>query len=1109
MKTPSPHRLSSSTGANRFAGCQTRRRQVQWSVTLTSLLAVLVATSSARAISQGESLLFKGKWEAPTFDSSSKQWGAPVQTFPVNGVAIRIRDTAASNPAPDITGFIVGGEFSFTAPKDNFTFDVIVEASFPGVDAAGNVAPGGGAGAFTVKRGIVAADQKSTTQGPIYTFNLGQTLDHTFAETSNLSGFFSASQGDVMSALHGMADMVREARRQLDVAKTAFDVTIPADFTYFTGTGIFMLRQDRYDWDVVAHEFGHAIGKEESAEDPNASPGGGHDGSNQYDYFNADGNTNGDKAKSIGLAYSEGFGTWFGGMLLERSSFKGTMSNVGDGQYTDTEDGSGVGQAYDDSTTSTGAYGDDTEQALYRLFWDLHDARNEANTRTAAKVAGLSDRTALEISGVWKIFKGSSGKSIADFWKKGFLPNEQLSEILPAGPGDSVNSVEGLRKALRAAETFAEFGVAPVLFNPAKGDKLDLSAPPSDPKPKFEWDQLATGATNDLKLNKFKLAVYSGDYSRLLFRKDVNARQYELTQADLDAIKATVESLKSAGQEFATAVAVVVGESDTVAPTTGPYLSNGVELLLQDFNRAVVAVVDSSGSNTSTDPGDLRVVAAQESLRHLVSKSEAQSSGKTPDIAAAVDFDSSARTLHGFADPDVVIPSLSAIDSSGGTSIDGGINLGVSLLDGVTSGPGALGLFNDRAALVVFTDGDNNNGPAPVISAIVAATAKGVRVHYGFLQPFFLPPPLPTGAAPQSGPGEPVAGALPAPPALPPPGAPTTIQEAVLQSGGVFAVISDAESQVAFINQIYDRGITNGDGDNNSGGALVGQTNTSEQLTAENTIKAYDFRGKKDEAASVIVKSQAFMPNVTIFDENGAILNSGVDQDRDGRVTLPLTLPYTGRYTVQVFAEDDKQGLFTVFVDVENPPVGTVPDIASVGAPVVDRQTGLIRQTLTLTGPAGGASAFRLVVQGLPAGTTLHNASGANDAGLPFVQVDQPLAGNETLTIVLEYYSPTLGAPSPTFAFESAATVLEPAGGTPFAIDRVVDLGAGRGMLLEFTTMVGGRYGVQFSADNVTWKTSGLPMTAGGTRLQWIDSGPPKTPSLPGPGSRFYRAVRY
>lgn len=49
--------------------------------------------------------------------------------------------------------------------------------------------------------------------------------------------------------------------------------------------------------------------------------------------------------------------------------------------------------------------------------------------------------------------------------------------------------------------------------------------------------------------------------------------------------------------------------------------------------------------------------------------------------------------------------------------------------------------IKNRAAIGVFTDGENNSGPAPVIAAIVNATLKGIRVHYGFLNPFAFPKP--------------------------------------------------------------------------------------------------------------------------------------------------------------------------------------------------------------------------------------------------------------------------------------------------------------------------------------------------------------------------------
>jgi hypothetical protein len=38
------------------------------------------------------------------------------------------------------------------------------------------------------------------------------------------------------------------------------------------------------------------------------------------------------------------------------------------------------------------------------------------------------------------------------------------------------------------------------------------------------------------------------------------------------------------------------------------------------------------------------------------------------------------------------------------------------------------------------------------------------------------------------------------------------------------------------------------------------------------------------------------------------------------------------------------------------------------------------------------------------------------------------------------------------------------------------------------------------------WKTAVPPIIAAGTRVQWIDAGPPKTDSAPGtPGQRYYQ----
>lgn len=865
--------------------------------------------SPAKALDAGENVTITLKWQ----DQNSAE-------YPMNGVKVTVKDKLVPGGAADIEGYAIGGTFTFTVPRTGYTYDVILTADFPGVNASGNVVAAGGAGAFTVL---------DDTTGLVQTEAAGSNI---VSYTSVKGGTNVLQGGDLWPVLHGMADMIREARRRLSISKNAFTVRFPSTsgtsrFSSASNT-IFILLLDRYDWDVVGHEFGHAVASEANA--VNSFAGGKHDGSNQYTHAPNAG-TLGDKSKSLNLAFNEAFGTWIGGALLERSDFKGKFPRVGDGKYSDTEDSS-IDSSYEDNTTQA-FFGDDTENAGYGLLFDLQDSANEANKRTT-KIPGLRDRTSLGLVGMWNILNGSAAENISDFWKAAFLPGKVIAPFLP-GTGSTVNDPAALQKALNAAETFAEFGVAPLLFKPDRGSKVELTpAVPPATNPKFEWSQEATktvggaaqaGAHADLKLNKFQLVIYSNDLKTQLFHKDglVDVFSYTLTDADLTALKTQVDALKTAGTEIASVKAAIIADSDVKAPATGPYLSNGVELLIQDFNRAVVAVVDSSGSNTSTDPTNQRVVASKQSIRNLVSQADAAlDPAKVPDIAAAVDFDSSVSVLSNFADPDSVEGTLNSIDSSGGTSIDGGLNQAINMLDSINVG-GFLSFVRDRASILLFTDGQNNSGDGPVIAAIANATAKGYRVHYGFLNPFYSPIPATAPlaaaqAAPEFGEGNPptivsapttIAAAAPAP---------TTIQEAVLQSGGVFGIISNADSQFAFVQQVFSRGLTNNDEDNAPGGKIVGQTASTEQLQDDTLEAAFEFSGSKNEVARVIVRTDEFQAAVTVYDRDGNILGFEIDTDGDDLVEIPLTLPYTGRYTLQVYSNDGRTGEFTAFVDVQN-----------------------------------------------------------------------------------------------------------------------------------------------------------------------------------------------
>jgi hypothetical protein len=64
-------------------------------------------------------------------------------------------------------------------------------------------------------------------------------------------------------------------------------------------------------------------------------------------------------------------------------------------------------------------------------------------------------------------------------------------------------------------------------------------------------------------------------------------------------------------------------------------------------------------------------------------------------------------------------------------------------------------------------------------------------------------------------------------------------------------------------------------------------------------------------------------------------------------------------------------------------------------------------------------------------------------------------------------------------------------------------------LTIEFASIPGRTYVVEYSSDMQTWLTATPPIVAKNTKTQWVDTGPPVTQSPPGsPGQRFYRVVQ-
>ncbi|HEU5070134.1 MAG TPA: immunoglobulin domain-containing protein [Verrucomicrobiae bacterium] len=208
-------------------------------------------------------------------------------------------------------------------------------------------------------------------------------------------------------------------------------------------------------------------------------------------------------------------------------------------------------------------------------------------------------------------------------------------------------------------------------------------------------------------------------------------------------------------------------------------------------------------------------------------------------------------------------------------------------------------------------------------------------------------------------------------------------------------------------------------------------------------------------------------------------------------------------------------------------PAAVLPSAEVLGTPTLNRQSGLFEQSVMLGngGPVLLTNAQLLVYglgnDSLSNAITLFNAQryasqdwnadGAFEP-VPFVQVSS-LTNGETRLLTLEYYVGdhiTIPAPGVLTLASNAWTFVPPAG-NPLAVTRA--LYTNGVFLIEFNTLTNRHYFIQYAdtpadlMDSATVQTAFPAVTGTGSRMQWIDNGPPKTASPPTNGSRFYRVL--
>ncbi len=274
---------------------------------------------------------------------------------------------------------------------------------------------------------------------------------------------------------------------------------------------------------------------------------------------------------------------------------------------------------------------------------------------------------------------------------------------------------------------------------------------------------------------------------------------------------------------------------------------------------------------------------------------------------------------------------------------------------------------------------------------------------------------------------------------------------------------------------------------------------------------------------SVFIAPASFTITATAADVDGFVTqvefretvnNVSLGTDTSDPYSVDVTNLAPGNYTFVAIATDD-DGVTTTSAPVNitvqaNPPLTAVSGVSSSGAFFL--QSGLMSQTVTVFNPSPiPIQAVRLTLQGLAPGIVVYNATGTNVANEPYVQHNFPVPAGGSVTFFIEYYvANRVTIPAPVFLAELMPVdpPVVPVGTVQSILRTPPIVLAGGHVLIDYATLAGRTYYIQYSADTVTWITVVPTQIGTGSTRQWIDEGPPKTESHPSTVvARFYRIV--
>src|SRR3989338_3910215 len=294
--------------------------------------------------------------------------------------------------------------------------------------------------------------------------------------------------------------------------------------TNYDESDLDILGGDRFDWDVIQHEYGHYVADKLNI----SSRIGGEHGleENLAERLGKD--------RGIRLAWGEGWPTYFAISLQEvMGAVAFGIPNVGDTHYQDTED---TTIDYDlESQKGGNSLGEDNELSVQRILYDLYDGNNDTG-----------DEVSLGDTVIWNTLDAADPVNLSQAWNA------------------IINGEPVVTQVMHGA-IFTEHNVAPDPKEPPDSLIAGMGSIP----PTFRWEPNGAGPT--YRLDSFTVEFYNENFSMLIFSfPELSVNEYTSSEGDW----ATILSAETPIINW-----IVKGRNTSSSPETGTYVSKSHSII--------------------------------------------------------------------------------------------------------------------------------------------------------------------------------------------------------------------------------------------------------------------------------------------------------------------------------------------------------------------------------------------------------------------------------------------------------------------------------------------------------------------------------------------------